>query len=98
MHHLSLSGNATVRAAVESGRIGVPVANAVIAQITRIESRLVDGARETVLEAMITVGEQHGPAGVRALRPELLARHGASDVLEHARDRLRRDALSPGPS
>lgn len=95
VQHLSMPGNASVRAAVETGRIGIPVANAVVSEITRIESRLVHGARETVLEAMIAMGVQHGPSGVRAVRPELLARHGARDDLETEQDRLRRSrALS----
>ncbi|GAA3613678.1 HNH endonuclease signature motif containing protein [Marihabitans asiaticum] len=82
--------NALVREAVESGRISVSVANVVIAEITKIESRLAEGARDAVLGGMITMGEIEGARGVRRVRPELLARYGIAGELEREQDRLRR--------
>ncbi|MEX1907130.1 HNH endonuclease [Janibacter sp. Y6] len=87
---LSRPVNTLLRDAVESGILTLPVARTVITEISRIESRLVDGARDSVLTAMIEMGRLHGSAGVRSVRPELLARHGAPGELQTEQDRLRR--------
>ena len=87
---LGLPCNALVRDAVESGRITVGVANVVISEISRIESRLAEGARDAVLAGMVEMGALEGAKGVRRVRPELLARYGLPEELEHEHDRLRR--------
>ncbi|WP_191562976.1 HNH endonuclease signature motif containing protein [Janibacter melonis] len=87
---LSRPVNTLLRDAVEDGTVTLPVARTVITEISRIESRLVDGARDSVLTAMIEMGRLHGSAGVRSVRPELLARHGAPGELQTEQDRLRR--------
>ncbi len=95
---LGLEINAPVREAVESGRVSVTVANAVVAEIGKIDSRLAEGVRDTVVEAMLVMGEEHGPAGVRAVRPELLARYGAPDELEHEQARMARGRALSQPT
>lgn len=87
---LALRSNALLRDAVESGRLALAVASTIVTELGRIESRLVPGARETVLAAMIEMGVEHGSSGVRLVRPELLARYGVQDELERDHDRLRR--------
>ncbi|WP_201467832.1 HNH endonuclease signature motif containing protein [Janibacter melonis] len=87
---LSRPVNTLLRDAVEDGTLTLPVARTVITEISRIESRLVDGARDTVLTAMIQMGHLHGSPGVRSVRPELLARHGIPGELDTEQDRLRR--------
>ncbi|MBD5830525.1 hypothetical protein DXX98_06780, partial [Janibacter melonis] len=87
---LSRPANTLLRDAVEAGTLTLPVARTVITEISRIDSRLVDGARDTVLTAMIQMGHLHGSPGVRSVRPELLARHGIPGELQTEQDRLRR--------
>lgn len=87
---LGLPANGVVLEAVEAGRITVGVANVVMAEIGKIESRLAEGARDAVLAGMVEMGMVEGAKGVRRVRPELLARYGLTEELEREADRLRR--------
>ena len=87
---LGLPANGVVLEAVETGRITVGVANVVMAEIGKIESRLAEGARDAVLAGMVEMGMVEGAKGVRRVRPELLARYGLTEELEREADRLRR--------
>lgn len=87
---LGLPANGVVLEAVEAGRITVGVANVVMAEIGKIESRLAEGARDAVLAGMVEMGMVEGARGVRRVRPELLARYGLTEELEREADRLRR--------
>jgi hypothetical protein len=74
--------NAPVKEAVESGRIPVKAAAAVVSEADKLRPLLADGAEPHVLEGLITMAEQHGPAGCRDLRDRLLATYGREGLLQ----------------
>ncbi len=90
-HVVGQSGHPSVREAVLAGRVSPQVALSVVGEFDRLRPSLVDDAAPDVLEAMLTMGAEHGHRGVREVRPALLARFGAGDRLQaeqHAARRL----------
>jgi hypothetical protein len=73
---------ASVRAAAVSGSVSVPVALTVVSEYARLKPRLRDEAAPTVLRGLLDMGIADGQRGVRALRPALLAAHGADGELQ----------------
>ena len=78
--------NQPVKDAVDSGRIPVKSAAAVVCEADKLRPLLVDGAEPHVLEGLISITEQQGPAGARMLRDALLAKYGRADVLQKEQD------------
>ena len=81
------TANAPVRDAVESGRIPVHSAAAVVSEADKLRPLLAEGADPHVLEGLIALAAQEGPQACRRLRPALLARYGLTDVLQREQDR-----------
>jgi hypothetical protein len=78
--------NAAIQAAVESGRLPVRSAAAVVVEADKLRPLLTDGAEPAVLDGLITRAADHGPRGCRLVRSALLARHGRHDVLQREQD------------
>jgi hypothetical protein len=75
--------NAPVKEAVQSGRLPVRSAAAVVTEADKLRPLLAEGAEPHVLEGLVTMAEQHGPSGCRMLRDALLAKYGREDVLQN---------------
>lgn len=78
--------NAAVKGAVDSGRLPVRSAAAVVIEADRLRPLLADGAEAAVLDGLIAMAVDHGPRGCRMLRSELLARYGRDGVLQREQD------------
>jgi len=78
--------NAPVREAVDSGRLPVPSAAAVVSEFEKLRPLLADGAEPHVLEGLIELAAEHGPRACRQLRPAMLARYGLERVLQDQQD------------
>ncbi len=53
----------------------------------QLEPLLEPGAEDAVLAGLVTIGAREGCAGVRGLRPGLLARYGLGERLQDLDDR-----------
>ena len=84
---LSQERYAAVRLAVMTGRISAAVGVTVRTELDALRPMLREGAEEAVLEGLLTMGASHGCAGVRGLRPALLARYGLGEELQDQDDR-----------
>jgi hypothetical protein len=62
----------------------------VAAEYDKIAPDLRDDAQPAVLEQFLTVAAEHGPAGARQLRKEILARYGAEGGFDEHQERCRR--------
>ena len=83
--------------AVLTADVDVGTAAVVAAEYDKLAPDLVEDARPVALEHFLTVGADHGPAGVRRLRQELLARYGEHHEFEDHQEKCRRLIdLSPG--
>ncbi len=96
--------------AVPSARPSRPVADAVLdadidpltavvvaGEYDKLAPDLRDEAKPVVLEQFLTIGAEQGPAGVRRLKQEILARYGEDGEFEEHQQRCRRQIdLSPG--
>ncbi len=89
---------ASVRAAAVSGSVSVPVALTVVSEYARLKPRLRDEAAPTVLRGLLDMGIADGQRGVRALRPALLAAHGADGELQADADAAERLVSLSRPS
>ena len=78
--------NGVVKQAVDTGRLPVRSAAAVVLEADRLRPLLAEGAQTPVLEGLIAMAAQHGPSGCRLLRAELLARHGRDGILQAEQD------------
>ena len=76
--------------AVLSGDVDPVTATVVAAEYDKLAPDLRDDARPVVLEQFLSVGAECGPAGVRRLRQEILARYGEDDEFEHHQEKCRR--------
>ncbi len=74
--------NAPVKEALESGRLPVKSAAAVVSEADKLRPLLAEGADPHVLEGLISMAEQHGPSGCRMLRDALVAKYGREGVLQ----------------
>ncbi len=87
-----------VRAAVLDGRVSPQVAASVVGEFDRLRPSLMDAAAPDVLEAMLTVGAEHGVRGVREVRPAVLARFGPPGRLQAEQDAAHRLVSLSRPS
>jgi hypothetical protein len=83
---LAKTANAPVLAAVTDGYLPLRSAAAVIDEADRLRPLLADGAEPAVLAGLITMAAEHGPRGVRMVRPRLLAQYGLDDQLRREQD------------
>ena len=79
-------GSAPVKDAVRSGRLPVRSAATVVAQADLLRPLLAAGAEQAVVDGMVEVAADHGPAACRQLRSALLARYGRDGVLQKEQD------------
>ena len=75
------------RAAVAAGRLSVAAGVVVASEWAQLRPLLEAGAEGPVLAGLVEVGVAHGCAGVRGLRPALLARYGLGAVIQDEQDR-----------
>ncbi len=78
---------APVREAVERGELSVGAGMTVRAEFDAMTGQLAQGAAEAVIDGLVDMGCRAGRAGVRALRPALLARYGLGERLQEQDDR-----------
>lgn len=83
---LSKAANAPILRAVADGRIPVRSAAAVMDEVDRLRPLLAEGAEPAVTSGLISMAQDHGPRGVRMVRPRLLAQYGLDDVLQQEQD------------
>ena len=83
---LAKTANAPVLTAVTDGHLPLRSAAAVIEEADRLRPLLADGAEPAVLTGLITMAAEHGPRGVRMVRPRLLAQYGHDDQLQRDQD------------
>ncbi|HPK88446.1 MAG TPA: DUF222 domain-containing protein [Dermatophilaceae bacterium] len=88
----------TVRAAAITGAVSVPAALTVVTEYARLKPRLREEAAPTVLKGLLDMGAADGPKGVRALRPALLAAHGADGEFQADADTAERLVSLSRPS
>ena len=77
----------TAAEAVAAGRLSVPAGCVVAAEWRQLEPLIEPDAGEAVLAGLVAMGVVDGSAGVRRLRPALLARYGLGEVLQEVEDR-----------
>ena len=75
------------RAAVACGRLSVPTGIVVASELADLRPLLQPGVEESVLDGLVQVGTRFGCAGVRGLRPAMLARYGFGEVIQDEQDR-----------
>ncbi len=83
---LAKTVNAPVLTAVTDGHLPLRSAAAVIDEADRLRPLLADGAEAAVFSGLITMAAEHGPRGVRMVRPRLLAQYGLEDQLQRDQD------------
>jgi len=77
------------RAAVAEGRLSVSAGCVVAAELAQLTPLVEPGAVDAVAAGLVAMGQVDGPAGVRRVRPALLARYGLGQVLQDVEDRHR---------
>ena len=77
----------TAADAVAAGRLSVPAGCVVAAEWRQLEPLIEPDAGEAVLAGLVAMGVVDGSAGVRRLRPALLAKYGLGEVLQEVEDR-----------
>ena len=77
------------RAAVEEGRLSVSAGCVVAAELAQLAPLVDLDAVDAVAAGLVAMGQVDGPAGVRRVRPALLARYGLGPVLQDLEDRHR---------
>jgi Domain of unknown function (DUF222) len=75
------------RDAVADGRLSVAAGCVLAAEWRQLAPLVEPDAADAVLTGLVSVGETSGSAGVRGLRPALLARYGLGQRLQQAEDR-----------
>ena len=75
------------RVAVGRGELSVPAGLVVATEWAQLRPLVADDAHGAVLAGLVAVGVSHGCAGVRGLRPALLARYGLGAVIQDEQDR-----------
>lgn len=82
--------NAAVKTAVDSGRLPVRSAAAVVVEADKLRPLLAPGAEPHVIEGLIAMAADHGARGCRHVRPALLARYGRGGQLQIEQDHAKR--------
>ena len=82
---LAPAADAVLTADVDPG-----TATVIVAEYDKLAPDLRDDAKPIVLDQFLIVGADHGPAGVRRLRQEILARYGENDEFEDHQEKCRR--------
>jgi hypothetical protein len=77
---------AGARAAVEQGRLSVPAGCVVAAELRQLAPLVEPDAVPAVAAGLVAMGAVDGPAGVRQLRPAMLARYGLGQPLQDLQD------------
>jgi hypothetical protein len=77
------------RAAVAEGRLSVSAGCVVAAELAQLTPLVEPGAVDAVAAGLVAMGQVDGPAGVRRVRPALLARYGLGQLLQEVEDRHR---------
>lgn len=90
-------GTVLVQEAVRSGRVPLRSAGVVLTELDRLRPCLVEGAEPAVVEGLLTLAAQQGPAGCRALRPHLLATYGLVGQLQADDDTAKRHVALSQP-
>src|SRR6478752_4216257 len=80
---------AAARVAVREGRLSVSAACVVASELRQLAPLLEPGAVDAVAAGLVAMGEVDGAAGVRRVRPALLARYGLGRRLQDLEDRHR---------
>jgi hypothetical protein len=80
---------AQARAAVQDGRLSVSAGCVVASELGQLAPLVEPDAVEAVAAGLVAMGAVDGPAGVRRLRPAMLARYGLGDLLQDLEDRHR---------
>ena len=80
---------AGARAAVEEGRLSVSAGCVVAAELRQLAPLVEPDAVPAVAAGLVAMGAVDGPAGVRRLRPAMLARYGLGGPLQDLEDRHR---------
>ncbi len=70
-----------------AGRLSVAAGAVVASEMAQLRPLLEAGAEGPVLAGLVEIGVAHGCAGVRGLRPALLARYGLGVVIQEEQDR-----------
>src|SRR6476469_9141790 len=83
------SALAGARVAVQEGRLSVSAACVVASELRQLAPLLEPGAVDAVAAGLVAMGEVDGAAGVRRVRPALLARYGLGLRLQEIEDRHR---------
>ncbi len=87
----SASASALVgaRVAVREGRLSVSAGCVVASELRQLAPLLEPGAVDAVAAGLVAMGEVDGTAGVRRVRPAMLARYGLGQRLQDLEDRHR---------
>lgn len=83
---LGKSSNALILAAVTDAQLPVRSAAAVVDEADKLRPLLANGAEHAVITGLITMAAEHGPRGVRMVRPRLLAQYGLEGQLQGEQD------------
>ena len=83
------SGLASTRVAVQEGRLSVSAGCVVASELRQLTPLLEPGAVDAVAAGLVAMGEVDGTAGVRRVRPAMLARYGLGQRLQEIEDRHR---------
>ena len=83
------SALAGARVAVQEGRLSVSAGCVVASELRQLTPLLEPGAVDAVAAGLVAMGEVDGTAGVRRVRPAMLARYGLGQRLQDLEDRHR---------
>ena len=83
------SALAGARVAVREGRLSVSAGCVVASELRQLAPLLEPGAVDAVAAGLVAMGEVDGTAGVRRVRPAMLARYGLGQRLQDLEDRHR---------
>jgi len=75
--------------AVQEGRLSVSAGCVVASELRQLTPLLEPGAVDAVAAGLVAMGEVDGTAGVRRVRPAMLARYGLGQRLQDLEDRHR---------
>ena len=85
----SASALVGARVAVREGRLSVSAGCVVASELRQLTPLLEPGAVDAVAAGLVAMGEVDGTAGVRRVRPAMLARYGLGQRLQDLEDRHR---------
>ena len=81
--------NGPLAEAVLAARVPVRNAAVALAEMDKLLPRLTPACAETVLAGFVAIAESDGPAQIRALRPQLIAKYGRLGEFQRREDQLR---------